>query len=139
VEVRIPPLRERPEDIPLLADHFLKKFRKKTRKSIGRISPEAIAALRKYSFPGNVRELENAIEHAFVMCHSDAIEPVHLPGSITRAGAAVNGVSAGGRHEKEVIAEALQRNDGNRSRTARELGMHRSTLWRKVRMYGLGE
>ena len=139
VEVRIPPLRDRPEDIPLLADHFLKKFRRKTRKPIDRISPETLAALRRYSFPGNVRELENAIEHAFVMCHADEIRPDHLPGSITRAGAAANGVSAGRRNEKEVIAEALQRNDGNRSRTARELGIHRSTLWRKVRMYGLGE
>ncbi len=139
VEVRIPPLRERPEDIPLLADYFLKKFRRKTRKSIDRISPETLAALRRYSFPGNVRELENAIEHAFVMCHSDEIQPAHLPGSIMRSVAAVNGVSLGRRNEKEVIAEALRRNDGNRSRTARELGMHRSTLWRKVRMYGLGQ
>ena len=71
------------------------------------------------------------------MCHSDEIRPADLPGSITRAVAAVNGVSAGRRNEKEVIAEALQRNDGSRSQTARELGMHRSTLWRKVRMYGL--
>ena len=139
VEVRIPPLRERPEDVPLLVDHFLRKFRKKTRRSIDRVSPETLAALRRYSFPGNVRELENAIEHAFVMCHSDQIQPADLPGSITRAAAAVNGVSAGRRNEREVIAEALQRNQGSRSRTARELGMHRSTLWRKVRMYGLSD
>ncbi|MEJ2217911.1 MAG: sigma 54-interacting transcriptional regulator [Gemmatimonadota bacterium] len=137
VELKIPPLRERPEDIPLLVDHFLKMFRKKTRKSINRVSPEALGSLRRYSFPGNVRELENAIEHAFVMCHSDTIEPEHLPASITRKVAAVAGVSPGRRNEKEVIAEALTRNRGNRAQTARELGMHRTTLWRKAKLYGL--
>jgi len=137
VEVRIPPLRERPEDIPLLVDHFLKKFRKKTRRSIGRVSPEALATLRRYPFPGNVRELENAIEHAFVMCHSDEIQVEHLPAMITRKSEVVNGVSLGRRSERAVIVEALRRNEGSRKRTARELGMHRSTLWRKVKMYGL--
>jgi PAS domain S-box-containing protein len=137
VELKIPPLMERPEDIPLLADHFLKKFRKKTRKGIARLSPEALGMLRRYSFPGNVRELENAIEHAFVMCHSDTIEPEHLPVSIMRRSAVVSGVSPGKRNEKDVIAEALRRNHGNRAKTARELGIHRTTLWRKAKMYGL--
>jgi PAS domain S-box-containing protein len=137
VELKIPPLMERPEDIPLLADHFLKKFRKKTRKGIARLSPEALGMLRRYSFPGNVRELENAIEHAFVMCHSDTIEPEHLPVSIMRRSAVVSGVSPGTRNEKDVIAEALRRNHGNRAKTARELGIHRTTLWRKAKMYGL--
>ncbi len=137
VEFRIPPLRERPEDIPLLADHFLKKFRKKTRKPIERISPETLAALRRYSFPGNVRELENAIEHAFVMCRSDEIEPNHLPVSITRPSASTDGVPKESRSERDVIAEALERNRGDRTRTARELGMHRSTLWRKTKLYRL--
>jgi PAS domain S-box-containing protein len=137
VELRIPPLRERPEDIPLLVDHFLKKFRAKTRKSIARVSPETLAALRRYDFPGNVRELENAIEHAFVMCHSDTIQLAHLPGTITRRSEVVSAVTPGRRNEKEVIAEALHRNKGNRARTAEELGIHRSTLWRKASMYGL--
>jgi len=137
VEVRIPPLRERPEDIPLLVDHFLKKFRKKTRRSIDRVSPEALSALRRYPFPGNVRELENAIEHAFVMCHSDGIQVEHLPAMITRRSETVSSVSPGRRNEEAVIVEALRRNRGNRTRTARELGMHRSTLWRKLRVYGL--
>lgn len=139
VELKIPPLRERPEDIPLLVDHFLKLFRKKTRKSIDRVSSEALATLRRYAFPGNVRELENAIEHAFVMCHSDTIERAHLPASITEKSAAVTGVSPGRRHEREIIAEALRRNRGNRVQTARELGMHRTTLWRKAKMYGLDD
>ena len=137
VTLQIPPLRKRPEDIPLLADHFLKTFRRKTRRSIEQISPEAIALLRKHSFAGNVRELENAIEHAFVMCHDRAIQPEHLPLSITRASGAVNGVTPRKVNEKEVIAEALRRNKGNRTRTARELGLHRSTLWRKMQVYRL--
>jgi PAS domain S-box-containing protein len=138
VTLHIPPLRERPEDIPLLADHFLKVFRRKTHRSIDRISPAAIAALRRYTFPGNVRELENAIEHAFVMCHDREIQEMHLPMSITRASSPVNGVTPQKINEKEVIAEALRRNHGNRARTADELGVHRSTLWRKMQMYRIG-
>jgi PAS domain S-box-containing protein len=138
VTLQIPPLRDRPEDIPLLADHFLKKFRRKTRRQIDRISPTALAALRKYPFAGNVRELENAIEHAFVMCHDHEILPEHLPLSIMKVSSAVNGVTPQKRNEKEVIAEALRRNNGNRTRTARELGLHRSTLWRKMQIYRLG-
>jgi PAS domain S-box-containing protein len=137
VELKIPPLRERPEDIPLLVDHFLKLYRQKTRKPIARVSPETLGALRRYDFPGNVRELENAIEHAFVMCHSEVIQLAHLPVNITRRSEAVGAVTPGRRNEKEVIAEALRRNKGSRARTAEELGIHRSTLWRKTSMYGL--
>ncbi|MFO8172733.1 MAG: sigma 54-interacting transcriptional regulator [Longimicrobiales bacterium] len=137
VNLRIPPLKDRPADIPLLADHFLKKFRRKTRKSIRRVAPEAVSALRRYSFPGNVRELENAIEHAFVMCHDDEIQLPHLPPSITREAERVHGVTREKKSEREVIAEALERHGGNRSEAARELGIHRSTLWRKLKTYGL--
>ncbi|MGD2152003.1 MAG: sigma 54-interacting transcriptional regulator [Gemmatimonadales bacterium] len=137
VTLRIPPLRERPADIPLLAEHFLKKFRAKTRKPIRRVAPEALAALRRYSFPGNVRELENAIEHAFVMCHDEQIELHHLPASITREATAINGVTREKKSEREVILEVLERHSGNRTRAAEELGIHRSTLWRKAKSYGL--
>jgi transcriptional regulator with PAS, ATPase and Fis domain len=139
VGLEIPPLRERPADIPLLVDHFMKKFRKKTRKSVRRIAPDALAALRRYAFPGNVRELENAIEHAFVMCHEEAIRAEHLPAVITRQGATTHGVTADPRSEKEVILEALRRNKGNRTKAAEELGIHRTTLWRKAKSYGLGD
>jgi len=139
VGLEIPPLRDRPADIPLLVDHFIKKFRHKTHKPIRRVAPEALAALRRYSFPGNVRELENAIEHAFVMCHDEEIKPQHLPVAITKQGSIVNGVTPKKTDEREVIAEALRRNRGNRARAAAELGIHRSTLWRKVRIYQLGE
>jgi PAS domain S-box-containing protein len=137
VTLRIPPLRDRPEDIALLADHFLKMFRKKTGKPITRLSPGALAALRKHSFAGNVRELENAIEHAFVMCHEHEIRPEHLPPSIIRESSAVNGVTRRKVNERDVIAESLRRNKGSRSKVAEELGIHRSTLWRKIQMYRL--
>jgi PAS domain S-box-containing protein len=137
VELKIPPLRERPEDIPLLVDHFLRKYERKTRKPIRRLSPEALGALRRCPFPGNVRELENAIEHAFVMCHGTEIQLAHLPANIVTRSMAVTGVSPGKRNEREVIAEALSRNKGNRTQAARELGIHRSTLWRKAKTYGL--
>ena len=139
VELRIPPLRERPEDVPLLVEHFLKKYGRKTRKPISRVSPEALRALRRSPFPGNVRELENAIEHAFVMCHGEEIQLAHLPPSIVKRSAAVAGVSPGKRNEREIIAEALSRNRGSRTQTATELGMHRSTLWRKAKLYGLDD
>jgi PAS domain S-box-containing protein len=137
VELRIPPLRDRPEDIPLLADHFLKQFRAQTGKAIDSVAPDALNALRRYDFPGNVRELENAIEHAFVMCHGPVIQPDHLPESITRRSRAVSGVTPGGKNEKTVIAEALSRAGGNRTRAAEELGIHRTTLWRKMKSYGI--
>ena len=137
VRLDIPPLYERPEDIPLLVDHFLKYFRKKSRKPIKRISPEALALLRRHPFPGNVRELENAVEHAFVMCHDSEIGVEHLPPHINdRAVAGQNSVSLQ-MDEKESIVEALRRYKGNRTKAAVELGMHRSTLWRKIRMLGI--
>lgn len=138
VNVKIPSLSERPEDIPLLVNHFIHIFKKKTRRPVKHVSPEAMAILRNYPFPGNVRELENAVEHAFVMCHGEEIEPIHLPHNITDSHVESNGISQDGDSEKKIIQEALQRNGGNKTRTARELGVHRSTLWRKLRMYGIG-
>jgi PAS domain S-box-containing protein len=137
VNLQIPPLRDRPADVALLADHFLRKFRRKTRKPIRRLAPEALATLRRYSFPGNVRELENAIEHAFVMCHGEEIQAEHLPPLITRQASIVTGVTPRKKDEREVIAEALKRNNGNRTRAAEELGIHRTTLWRKAKSLGL--
>jgi len=96
--------------------------------------------LRRYHWPGNIRELENAIEHAFVLCRGDAIEVEHLPERI------VAGVREeeraptpfGDSSPEAVIRECLARNHGNRNQTARELVVHRSTLWRKMRQYGIG-
>ena len=137
VSLRIPPLKERPEDIPILAEHFIQLLRKRTARPISGISPEAVACLRAYPFPGNVRELENAIEHGFVMCHGDCIDAHHLPPHIVEWKASHASNPVGVRDERAIIEEALRRNLGNRSRVARELGIHRSTLWRKMKGLGM--
>jgi len=137
VDIQIPPLRDRPEDIPLLVEHFISIFREKTGKSIVRMTPKALAALRPHPLPGNVRELENAIEHAFVMCHGTEIKPEHLPPHITSQTHHREVLPEQPDDEKRVILEALRRYNGNRSQAAIELGMHRSTLWRKMKMLGI--
>ncbi len=136
VNIAIPALCERPEDIPLLVEHFMATFREKSGKSIEYITPEAMGILRRSPLPGNVRELENAVEHAFVMCHGNEITPDHLPPHITSGIKSQNG-NGHISDEKEIILEALKRYRGNRSRAAAELGMHRSTLWRKMKTLGI--
>nr|MBN2278751.1 sigma 54-interacting transcriptional regulator [candidate division Zixibacteria bacterium] len=137
VNIIIPPLKDRPEDIPLLANHFLRLYRKKSGKPIERIAPNAVAALRRHPLPGNVRELENAIEHSFVMCHGPEILPEHLPLHISSQVAPRGTGNGREQNEKEIILEALRRYNGNRSQVALELGMHRTTLWRKMKMLGI--
>jgi PAS domain S-box-containing protein len=133
MNIKIPPLKDRPEDIPLLVNHFLKLFKKKNRNTIEKISPETLGILMKYSFPGNVRELENAIQHTFVMCRNGIILPEHLPESIIDEHFISKSTSNNSKDEREVIIESLKRNKGNKSKAAIELGMHRSTLWRKIK------
>jgi PAS domain S-box-containing protein len=132
VKLGIPPLCERPEDIPLLVGHFLGAFRKKTGRPIERVSPEALAMLRRHPLPGNVRELQNAIEHAFVMCHGPEIKPEHLPNHITSPVPARNR-DGHALSEENAILQTLRRYNGNRAQAAAELGMHRATLWRKMK------
>lgn len=136
VNIAIPALCERPEDIPLLVEHFMANFREKSGKAIEYITPEAMGILRRSPLPGNVRELENAVEHAFVMCHGNEITPDHLPPHIT-AGIQTQNGDSNGSDEKEIILETLKRYKGNRTRAAAELGMHRSTLWRKMKTLGI--
>jgi DNA-binding NtrC family response regulator len=94
--------------------------------------------LRRHLFPGNVRELENAIEHAFVMCHGNQIELEHLPLSILDSNQIEsNQKNPPSHNEKELIKQSLIRNRGNRTLVARELGIHRSTLWRKMKLLGI--
>ncbi len=137
VNIDVPPLRERLEDIPLLVDHFIARFRERRGREIRGISSEGLSTLRCYDFPGNVRELENAIEHAFVMCRGDTIEPRHLPSRILDAASAPAQAQRENPCERAVIQEALARHGGNRQETAEELGMHRTTLWRKLQQFAL--
>lgn len=136
VEIKVPPLKDRPEDIPLLSKHFITKLKKKRRSQEISISSDAMKLLMKYDFPGNVRELENAIEHAFVMSQGSSILPSHLPDNIRNfinSGSSENNKKS----EKDVIYNSLQRHQGNKTKAADELGMHRTTLWRKIKQYNI--
>jgi transcriptional regulator with PAS, ATPase and Fis domain len=137
VALELPALHERPEDIPLLVEHFVKELGARKPGPVRRVSPEVLAIFRKYRFPGNVRELENAVEHAMVMCQGEEIQVEHLPQHIVAESEGSNGFVYSQRNEKDVIEEALQRHHGNRAKVADELGMHRSTLWRKMKIHGL--
>jgi PAS domain S-box-containing protein len=141
VRIDLPPLRKRKEDIPLLAEHFVARFNRIQAKSVSGVSPEVTALLMAHDYPGNVRELENIIEHAFVLCAAGRIEARHLPGEFTgrsegtpsaaRMSSTVHAVEA------QAIREALRRNNFNRLAAARELGMHKSTLFRKIKTLGV--
>ena len=139
VSLEIPPLRARPEDIPLLAEHFVDRFSHRKHKEISGLCGEALALLLAHDWPGNVRELENAIESAFVLCSGGVIQVEHLPHHL-RPSQEITRIAAGGtlaEIEARVILEALEKNRGRRAATARQLGISTTTLWRKLRRYGV--
>lgn len=141
VSVRLPPLRERKEDIPLLAAHFLDRFSVKSRKGFEGISEGALDALIRYNWPGNVRELENAIERAVVVGKESLITPQDLPEQILRPETAFEpspGLSLNDM-EREHIRRVLGRNQWNISRSAEQLGINRTTLYHKIKRYKLRE
>jgi PAS domain S-box-containing protein len=142
VAINLPPIRDRDEDIPLLVNHFIQKFNQETGKKVEGVSQEAMDLLLDYSWPGNVRELENAMGHAFVHCTADKILREHLPQDVLEAAPRIAGPAWGKMGsleevEKTVIEEMLRRSKGNRSLAARRLGISRSSLWRKIKRYGL--
>jgi PAS domain S-box-containing protein len=148
MQFHLPPLRERTEDIPLLVQHFIRRFRHITGKKIEGITDNALSLMLHYAFPGNIRELENLIERAFILCQGPLITEEHLPHAITdvpdlhrwqQAGPALAEVPLDPLKQSELrtIQRALRRNGGNRSRTALDLGIHRSTLIRKIKLYGI--
>lgn len=136
INLRIPSLKERIEDLPLLIEHFVERLRRKRKKPIKGVSHEVLQRLRHYEFPGNIRELENAIEHAFVLCEGETIELEHLPERILHQ-------TNGGNHkivansEEAIIRETLTRHKNNRNKAAEELHMDRTTLWRKIKKFGI--
>lgn len=141
VRIKLPPLRERMEDIPLLIERFIHKMNSLRGKSISGTDQEVLETLMTHDFPGNIRELENIIEHAFVLCPEGKIGLRHVPGNIFRKS------SSGGLYENindpvksaeiQVILDALKRNSYNRNQAAKELGMHKSTLFRKINRLGI--
>jgi PAS domain S-box-containing protein len=141
VQLILPPLKERKEDIPLLAEHFISRFNRIQNKDISGLTDEALRYLMAHDYPGNIRELENIIERAFVLCGSGLIEAHHLPDSIIPAGTTISESKVSSTNldemEKHMITDALKRNGGNRVKAARELGIHKSTLYRKLEKYGI--
>lgn len=136
VQIDLPPLRERMEDIALLTEHFICHFNQLLNKQITDISPEAMACLVAHDWPGNVRELENIIERAFVICPDSIIALHHLPvalqAAIPRDEPHLDMQTHRDSHERQLIINALEHNHYNRTAAARELNIHKTTLYRKI-------
>jgi DNA-binding NtrC family response regulator len=143
ITVTIPPLRERPEDIPDLARHFLAKFSRKMLKPVREFTPDALRVLGSYGWPGNVRELENVVERAVILCDGEAIGREDLAVPDARAVATTAGGKPGGGSLEEIerdhILRVLRETGGNQSRASQLLGIDRKTLYLKLRKYGLPE
>ena len=142
VTVRLPPLRERRCDIPLLCDQFIERFNTRYGKSIDGISQEAMGVLIAHEFPGNIRELENAIEHAFIFCKESMIEVRHLPaslqgGSVTPDQELLSRVSGFDELERLYLTAVLKETNGNKMLAASRLGVHKATLFRKLKKLGV--
>ena len=142
VKLELPPLRERKGDIPLLIEYFIKKFNQLNSKEIQGVSAEVLPILMSLDFPGNIRELENIIEYATVVCKENLIGIEHLPDYLRQSSHGVERNHAGKTREKNVswdgmkksfIYETLMKNNWNRRETAAQLGIHPTTLWRKIK------
>jgi transcriptional regulator with PAS, ATPase and Fis domain len=141
VRIELPPLRRRKEDIPLLVEQFIAKFNHLHHATVRSMAPEALSLLMAHDWPGNVRELENVIERAFVLCPDGTIEIPHLPDELTlhgsRSAGPVSLQDARSQMEAQAIQTSLEQNGFNRLATAKALGMHKTTLFRKIRQLGL--
>jgi len=142
VRIELPPLRRRKEDLPLLVDHFIARFNRLQQKTVPGISAEALSLLMAYDWPGNIRELENIIERAFILCGDGQIDMAHLSGELTAHGAALDTDTRHRRSAHDIldiqaIRAALQRNAYNRLAAARDLGIHKTTLYRRMKKLGI--
>lgn len=141
IPIWVPPLRERAEDIPLLAEVFLKRIGRKTGKYIPAVSPTAMALLTRYPWPGNVRELKSAFEYACVTCQEGLLECYHFPPNIVghETGGVRKREPVPGREEiqRRQLISALQQTGGNRTAAARILGVTRVTVWNRMKRYGI--
>ena len=150
VPIHIPPLRERIEDIPLLVNHFIREFNKNFSKHNFKITTQALSQLMQHTWPGNVRELENVLERAFVTTEGETIDTIilshdiqqretlnALPGASIDIPFKVARAMVEKRFEKTYLSEALERYEGNVSKTAKETGINPRTLWRKIKIYEL--
>ena len=149
IGVHVPALRDRKEDIPLLADHFVQRFAEKNRKALKGITPQAMDILIHYSWPGNVRELENAMERAVILATGEYLTEKELPRNLTAESSSEAAISVSSSSslaglsldelEKKAIVDTLESCSGNKSEAARRLGITRATLHNKLKRYGVGE
>jgi len=141
VRIELPPLRRRKEDIPLLVDQFVARFNRLQQKAVPGMTAEALSLLMAHDWPGNIRELENAIERAFILCRDGRIGIEHLPEELTAPiagrGADSPVQSAHDSLDVQAIRAALERNAFNRLAAARELGIHKTTLFRRMKKLGM--
>jgi len=137
-EIEIPPLRERPDDIPPLVDHYLEFFKARYNKPGLKFSASLTGKMKKYGWPGNVRELKNSVERAVILEESGLISAETLfPGKVSPLHADPEKAYDLVENEKRLIMEVIRKNRGNMTRTARELGIERTALYRRIRKYGL--
>jgi transcriptional regulator with PAS, ATPase and Fis domain len=134
IVIKVPPLRDRSDDIPLIAFHYLKKISSVNNKEIRSISPPAMEILINFPWPGNVRRLINALEHSAVTCKTDTIEATDLPDYLTYEKKAETGEN---RIDPEKIRATLALYKGNKTLAAKDLGISRVTLWKKLKILGL--
>lgn len=140
IKILIPPLRERKEDIPLLVKHFISKYNHFQNKNIADVSPHVYRLLMQHDFPGNIRELENIIEHAFVLCRGNIIQVDHLPAELQPQGLPLPSASPNSdlqTLEAQYLLNLLEKNNWSRTKTAKELGIHKTTLFRKIKKLGI--
>jgi len=142
IPIRLPLLKQRVEDIPLLAEAFFRKMRLKSGKKIDGISREAMDALMRYDWPGNVRELRSAFEYAFVTCQEPMLQPFHFPENMLQAKTKPRAVARPAHYnmheiEKRELIEALERAGGNKSKAAEFLGVSRVTVWNRMKRFGI--
>ena len=132
VELSLPPLRERAVDIALLEKHFVAKFNKEFNKNITGFSAPVLELFRHYNWPGNIREMEHVVEHAFVICHDKTIDVEHLPPDFLSQEASSSPIKMTGQDERQQILDAIEKASGNKAKAARLLGISRRTMYRKI-------
>ncbi len=137
INIKVPSLKKRREDIPLLVKHFIRRFNLIKDREVEGVSDSVMNILMEYDYPGNIRELENIIEHAFVLCKEPYIQVAHLPQHLRLSSVDTGSPVRLEELERSHIQKILNKNQGNRSRTAEELGIDKSTLWRKVKKYNI--
>jgi len=137
VAIRIPPLRDRREDVPLLASHFLRRYAQRYRKPAQSLAPDAMEALLRHAWPGNVRELDHAVERAVLMAEGDSIQARDLALGAPADGAAALEQMSLEEVEQVLVRKALARAGGNVSEAAKALGLSRSALYRRLKRHGL--